>query len=69
MSRGVRKHSLRYCQATYRFFYVTLAARTEQAFLCLQGHFCLDIYGAQLPWMLLVRFSACVGGVARLHVQ
>ena len=65
----VHKHSLRYCQATYRFFYVTLATHTEQAFLCPQGHFCLDIYGTQLPWMLLDRFSTCVSELARLYVQ
>jgi hypothetical protein len=45
----VRRLCLHYCQATYRFFYVTLAALTEQAFLCHPGHFCLDIYGTQLP--------------------
>ena len=54
-------------QTTYRFFYVTLVTRTEQAFLCPQGHFRLDIYGDQLLWTLLVRFSTCVGGVARLY--
>src|SRR5262245_18884410 len=69
MSRGVCRLRLHYCLATYRFFHVTLAARTEQAFLCSQGHFCLDIYGVQLPWTLLDSFSTCVGGVARLYVQ
>jgi hypothetical protein len=66
---GVRRLRLRSCQVSCRLSYVTLATHPEQAFLCSQGYFYLDIYGAELPWTLLGSFSTCGNELARLYVQ
>jgi hypothetical protein len=69
LSEAAHRHSPHYCQATCHFFYISLAVCTEQAFLCLQRHLCLDISGAQLPWMFLARISTCADEPVCLYVQ